>query len=127
MGLPVTLRLNGAVVVEPAVPQPGQSLVESLQLAVLRACGASKSGRPTINSTDGSPYEISLDGMTKVRFLAIVTGVPMKLLLTTPAGTNQAIPFAGLFLLDTPAVGQEITAAKLVGSGGVQYLVAGDP
>lgn len=127
MGLPVILRLNGAILIEPAVPGPGASLVDALQLAVLRSYGASKSARPTINSTDGSPYEIPLDGMTKVRFLAIVTGVPMKLLLTTPAGTNQAIPFAGTFVLDTPNVGQEITAAKLVGAGGVQYLVAGDP
>ena len=90
-----------------------------------------KSGQDDIvNATLLAPFVLPLENVVKVRVLAIrTTGNAVKMLLTSSAGTDQAIVVSseGLQVFHQPNVGDEITAVKFVGNGTtVSYFIAGD-
>lgn len=130
MGQPAIVQVTGAVTVSPVSCGPGSpSLQETMQIFVYAAYSGSKSGRPTVSAPLDDPYVVPFEGITNVRFLSIesVGQVPMKLLLTSPnGGVDQVIPFSNRVLIHSPADGDEMTAIKIVGNGGVSYVLAGD-
>jgi hypothetical protein len=129
VGQPTLVQLRGAVVLSPVPGCGGGSVTDTMQLQVSAAYGASASapGMP-VNAVDASPLAIPLQGIVAVRFLSIksLSGAQMKLLVSSPnGGDDQVVPFTDL-VLHCAEAGTEMTALKLVGSGSVSYLIAGD-
>ena len=80
-----------------------------------------------VGATDLSPYVVSLDTITKVRFLIIkvVNGASIKAVLTSAAVADQALS-GTTFIWNSLNAGDEITAIKLVGTADVELMIAGD-
>jgi hypothetical protein len=90
---------------------------------------ASKATRlSVVGATDLSPYTVALDSITKARFLGVrvINGSSIKMLLTSPSGTDQALKVSSMLLWHSPNSGDEITAIKLVGTADIELLIAGD-
>lgn len=81
-----------------------------------------------VGATDLLPYIVSLGSIVKVRFigLRVINGSSIKLLRTSPAGTDQAIKVSSMELWHSPNSGDEVTAIKLVGTADIELLIAGD-
>ena len=131
MGQPALVQITGAVVVSPVTGScyPGSpSMTDTLQISASAAYGSWKNGRPNVQKpTIGDPYVVPLEGIAKVRFLAFRTQLPMRLLLTTPnGGADQVVPVSDELVLHAPGAGDEMTAIKIVGTGDVTYVIAGD-
>lgn len=130
MGQPALVTVTGAVTITPVVGGfPGSpSLTDTLQIYVQAAYGSWKTGRPNISAPlIGSPFVVPLEGIAKVRFLAFKTALPMKVLLTTPnGGADQAVPVSDELVIHAPGAGDEMTAIKVVGTGDISYVIAGD-
>jgi hypothetical protein len=129
VGLPVLVQVNGAVTINPVVPSSGSpSLSDVMQILVRASYNSSKNARVSVAATDGSPYVVPLEGIAKVRFAAFkFGGQAMKMKITTAAGTDQVVPTSDIFILHAPGGGDEVTAIKVVGTGTVEYVIAGDP
>lgn len=110
---------NGAIV--------APSLQELLNTGFSNTYQATASARPTISALEGSPFTIPLVTITKVRMIAMqVRSGSLTILLTSTAGTDQAILASGLFLMNTPNAGTEITSIKVFGTADLEYVIAGD-
>lgn len=81
-----------------------------------------------IASNDGSPFIPALGAVTAVRAIAIrsVTGASLVVKLTSAKGTDQALPVSDLLILQAKNTGDQYTAIKIVGTGTVEYLIAGN-
>ena len=128
MAQSVTIWHAGAVTGQPTPVPGGPSLSEMLNTSFNGTYGASKGTRlSVVGATDLSPYTVSLDSITKARFLGlrVINGSSIKALLTSPSGTDQAIKVSSLLLWHSPNSGDEITAIKLVGTADIELLIAG--
>lgn len=127
MGQPVLLSFNGVVSSAPAAAPNAPALSEILDLSVKQAFQASKSVRLTINNPGaGAPYVIPFEGITVVRFVAIIAwGAPIDVYLTSTKGADQVVPVSDRIVISSPS-NAGFTAIKLVGVGDVTYLLAGD-
>lgn len=128
MAIPVTLNHQGALVSAPA--SAPSSLLERLTTSFEATYQVSRTGHPTIvNATSMAPFVVALEGIAKVRVLGVkVNSGDIQLLLSSAAGTDQALNVGGLgiFLWYSPYSGDEITSIKMVGTGDVDFLLAGD-
>lgn len=84
-----------------------------------------------LNVLVGAPLVLPLENITNVRVGAFqAIGGSCTLMLTSAAGSNQAIPLSdsGIFIFHNPNVGDEFTAIKIIGAGPltVSYFIAGD-
>lgn len=130
MGQPVLVQVTGAVTVAPVTQSSGApSLSDTLQIYVNASYGSGNSARLSVNSDISTPYVIPLQGITKVRFLAMKSdGRSMKLLVSSPnGGVDQVIPFSSDLVLHGPGAGDEFTSLKIAGIGDVSFVMAGDP
>lgn len=128
MAQPTQIQVTGVVASAPSSASLySTSLQEFLGLNFTVVYGATKSGVISINSTDGNPFDIPLESITKGRIFAmrLISGATMKLMITTALGT-ASIPVSDAFLLHAPEPGDEYTALALVGQGDVRYFAAGD-
>ena len=125
-----TIWHSGAVTRQPVSSFPGgPSLSDMLNTSFQGTYGATKASPLSIvGATDLLPFIVSLDSIVKARFLGIrvLNGPSIKVLLTSPSGTDQAIKVSSLLLWHSPNSGDEITAIKLVGTADIEILIAGD-
>lgn len=130
MAQPATITHTGVVNGSPASTPggPSPSLGEILNTSTTVTYQASKSGRPSIiGATDGAPFVLSFETMTKVRFFAMrVRGGTIKLKVTSVLGTDQVIGVSDLLLWSSQFPDDAWTAIKMVGTADVEYLMAGD-
>lgn len=129
MALPAIISHTGSLSGSPAASSAGiPSLQEILNTTFTGTYGSSKGGRPAIvGATDGSPFVLSLETITKVRVIVMrVRGGSLKLKLTSAAGSLQSILCSDLFLWHAPNSGDEITGIQLVGTADLEYVLAGD-
>ena len=125
-----TIWHSGAVTRQPVSAFPGgPSLSYMLNTSFQGTYGATKgSSLSIVGATDLLPFIVSLDSIVKARFLGIrvLNGPSIKVLLTSPSGTDQALKVSSLLLWHSPNSGDEITAIKLVGTADIEILIAGD-
>jgi hypothetical protein len=103
-------------------------LQELLSTSFTATYGSSKGARPAIvGATDGSPFVLPLETITKVRLIAMrVRGGTLKIKMTSAVGTLQSVNVSDLFLWHAPNSGDEITVIQLVGTADAEYIIAGD-
>jgi hypothetical protein len=129
MAQSVTIWHAGAVTGSAHAVPGGPSLMDLLNTSFSWTYGSSKACRPSVvGATDIAPYVVSLDTITKVRFIGIrvINGSSIKLVLTSPSGTDQAFKTSSLWLWNSPNAGDEFTAIKLVGTADIELVIAGD-
>lgn len=128
MAQATTIWHNGLVNGTPAVVGSiVPSLQDSLNTTFQGTYQASTAKRLTVMGTDQAPVAVALDSVAKARFVGLrVVNGSLKMLLTTPSGSDQAVRVSGLFLWHSPNAGDEITAIKLVGTADIELLIAGD-
>ena len=129
MAQAVTIWHSGAVSGQPIAVPGGPSLADTLNTSFQGTYSASKSSRlSVVAATDIAPYTVTLDSVSKARFLGlrVINGASIKVLLTSPSGTDQTIKVSSLLLWHSPNSGDEITAIKLVGTADIEILIAGD-
>jgi hypothetical protein len=132
VGVPVGVRVRGVVTFRPTLggftpPSSG----DTLPLDVDCTYDDGKATNRTVVENVGAPYLIPLEGINAVRFFAIkVRGGTLTVLLTSTAGTDQALLVSDEFSISCPEVGSEYTAIKLYApaltSLEVRYLLAGN-
>jgi hypothetical protein len=132
VGLPVCVRVRGVVTFRPTLggftpPSSG----DTLALNVDATYDDSKATGRTVTENVGAPYVVPLEGIGAVRFFAIkVRGGNLTLLLTSAAGTDQAMMVSDEFEISCPAPGTEYTAIKMYApaqtSIEVRYLLSGN-
>lgn len=127
MAVPATITHNGAL-----SGSPGSGSVLSIQeianTSFTATYGGSKSARiSVIGATDGAPYVVPFETLTKVRALLVrARGSTIKVRVTSAVGTDQSINVSELFLWHAPNSGDELTAIKFVGTADLEYFLAGD-
>jgi hypothetical protein len=130
MAIPVTITHRGSVSGAGSPGAPTTALQNFMSTAVTATLGGSKGGRPAIvGATVGAPFVFPLEGITRVRFLAVkARGGGGHLRLTSALGTDQVVPLGSeaLHLWSSLAAGDELTAVKFVGSADLEYILAGD-
>lgn len=122
------VELQGVINATPSLPSAYCGTAQQLlPLSFCATYGASKGGVIPVASSDGSPFNLPLEGINKVRMFAIrlASGATMKVRITTALGVAN-VPVSGQFLFHSPAPGDEITAIALIGTGDVTYAIAGD-
>ncbi len=82
-------------------------------------------GSLSIAGTTDVPFLIS--GLTNIRHIVLKAagGASMVANLTSASGSVQKVPFGAAFVLRAPN-DNPITALSIVGTGVLEYLVAGD-
>jgi len=131
MGLPCNVAHTGALTAAPATGylNVGPSLSDLLNTSFSATYAGRKSAAPTIiNATDGAPYVVNLETITKVRLIGLrVNSGTVVVKLTSAKGADQAFPCSSLLLLHLPFAGDEVTAIKLVASSAdIEIVLAGD-
>lgn len=129
MAQSVTIWHSGSVTGQPTPVPGGPSLSDMLNTSFNGTYAASKATRlSVVGATDLVPYAVSFDSITKGRFLGlrVINGSSIKVLITSPSGTDQAIKVSSLLLWHSPNSGDEITAINLVGTADIELLIAGD-
>jgi len=119
------IKIVGSVNAGPSNPTGSTNLASYVDLAVDKVYPSVASGNVTIAGTDLDPFVIEGFAATRVLAFRAVDGDSFKLLLTSALGTDQAVPCSDLVLVHVPKTGDELTAIKVVGSGRVEYFVAG--
>jgi len=125
----VTIWHSGSVTGQPTPVPGGPSLSDMLNTSFNGTYAASKATRlSVVGATDLVPYAVAFDSITKGRFLGlrVINGSSIKVLITSPSGTDQAIKVSSLLLWHSPNSGDEITAINLVGTADIELLIAGD-
>ena len=129
MAQSVTIWHSGAVTGQPTPVPGGPSLSDMLNTSFNGTYAASKATRlSVVGATDLVPFAVAFDSITKARFvgLRVINGSSIKMLLTSPSGTDQALKVSSLVLWHSPNSGDEITAINLVGTADIELLIAGD-
>lgn len=113
-----------------SLPQEGSGQGQStdFKFDASRSYPLEDSDTVQIASTDGSPFILQSAVVPAARFLAIrvLSGVSVKVKLTSAAGIDQTILVSSLLIWDAPTPGDEITSIKLVGTATLEYFLAGD-
>ena len=129
MAQAVTIWHSGSVTGQPTPVPGGPSLADMLNTSFSGTYSASKATRlSVVGATDLAPFAVAFDSVTKARFVGmrVINGSSIKVLLTSPSGTDQAVKVSSMFLWHSPNSGDEITAIKLVGTADIELLIAGD-
>lgn len=130
MSIPATVRHTGVLSVGSPSAGFAARLSDTFDTGFCATFGNSKNGRPSIvGATDVSPFVIPLEGITKVRALAVrVRGGAGKIKLSSAAGADQVIPLSGesQIIWFNPVPADEVTAVKFVGTADIEYSIAGD-
>lgn len=129
MAQAVTIWHTGAVSGQPTPVPGGPSLGDNLNTSFSGTYAASKATRlSVVNATQQAPFVVSFDSVTKARFIGIrvINGSSILALLTSPAGSAQAIKVSSMFLWHSPNSGDEITAINFVGTADLELMIAGD-
>jgi hypothetical protein len=129
MSIPSMVKHTGVLVSSTSAnscgPRPASDAIDTGFTATY---AAAKGGQ--FDLTTGSPVSLPFENIAKVRVLQMtVSGNSLTLLLTSAAGTDQAIRLsAGVpLLLHLPSLGDELTAIKVQGNGASgSYFIAGD-
>lgn len=118
------LTMAGTIGSDPTKVTDASALIQAIDLAFQAVYDSVQGGALSISGT----FIPSLGSIAKVRAIAIraVDGQSLVVKLTSAAGTDQAIPVSDLLLLRAQNVGDEITAVKIVGSGRLEFLIAGN-
>lgn len=118
----------GSVGGAPARPEGPAELTSILSLAFTATYAQMDAGSFSFLGTLPSPFVLNPGGITKVRALVIrcLDAQSIQVLVSSALGTDQKVPCSGLFFMHCPKAGDELTAVKLVGSGRIEYLAAGD-
>jgi hypothetical protein len=94
-----------------------------MNLGLERTAAKMSAGGPVdVSGTFALPFQ----GITALTFLCLrqVSGGPLTMQVTSSLGTAQAVPFSGLLVVDLP-VAPAITAITLMGTGSIEYILAG--
>ena len=126
----VQVDIAGSVSTQPSTSSGSfPTTLRTINLTTRRTHDREVGGIVAVTGTDGAPQALQLGSIAMVRFLALrVTGGEVRLRITTPDGATQVIPVTGLFVIDNPTTGSEITAVSLAATGAgieVEYLAAG--
>lgn len=99
----------------------------SIDLGFKHPYPMSSSGSLLVNSTDMAPLAINLGVTVAHLFVIKILGeaASIKVKFTSAVGTDQLLNVSGLWVWHSPSTGDGITALSLVGSGEVEFLVAG--
>jgi hypothetical protein len=129
MPIPALIKHSGFLIAKATVPASSDA-EGPISTDFCAIYAANKRAQEDIaGATMLAPVVLPLENVVKVRVgVFFATGGSCVLLLTSAAGTDQAVPLgdAGLYLFHNPHAGDEITAIKLVGTGTVSYFIAGD-
>jgi hypothetical protein len=117
-----------AAVAPPVTDAAGLSLVVNLEAT--RNYANHVAGTVPVSATDGSPFEIDCGGITQIRAMILrsLRGDLLVARLTSGQGSNQRVPFDDLFLhrgRAQPSL-DFFTAVTIVGTGVLDYVLAGD-
>ena len=130
MSTPRSIQHNGILTATPSGSSVALgSVFDSIQSSFSQTLALSKGATiDLVNVLVGAPVSLPLEAIAKVRVLCLTaTGGAAVALITTAAGTAQAIPCSGLLLWQSALPGDEITAVSLYGAqSSVQYFIAGD-
>ena len=85
-------------------------------------------GTINVSGTDLIPQvlDISQVPQTRVVYIRVKGGGPLKLLVTSTDGTDQVIPLTDLYYTNLKGTTKSISALKIVGTGSIEWLAAGD-
>lgn len=123
------LGVVGAVSIAPASSAlfTPASLQQFLSLNLDATYGAAKGMERSVAVLAASPETLPLEGITKLRFLAlrVLSGATMQVWLTTALGVAK-IPVSDALLWHAPNPGDEATLVQIVGTADFQYVLAGD-
>ena len=120
-----TVDLSGSLQVDPkSVTGTQAELFASLDLAFKATYAAAIAGNLPISGT----FVVPLGAISKVRALAVrsADGQSLVVRVSSAAGNDQAIPLSGPLVLVVDNPGDELTAVSVVGTGRIEYLVAGN-
>ncbi len=125
---PVSLNLGGVLAVQAASSSPTTwGMSDAFALEFQATYAQAKGSAPFIQSTDVAPFVVPFEGISRAHaYLILVNGPSMVVKITTAEGADQEIPVSGMFLWHSPNNSDAITAIKIVGTGSVQYFLAGD-
>jgi len=130
MAQPVTISVTGAIQAAPAVSTAlAPSLSDTVQFGTNRTYSYKISNNFSINNPIiGSPFDVPLGSITKVRFMFIRTiGASVLMLVTSPADPDpQLIYVAEEMFWSSPSEGTQLTAIQLVGVTDVEMIISGD-
>lgn len=120
--------MSGSVQTDPNKPTDNVGLIQSIDLAFRQTYAGVTGGGLTIDSTDIAPFVPALGAIAAVRALAIraVDGQSLVVKLTSAVGVDQAVPVSDLLLVRAQNTGDQLTAIKVVGTGRIELLIAGD-
>jgi len=124
------LTVSGLASVTPSTPCGSTHSSSTIELDVAcRNYAAQDSGLFAVSGTSEAPHLLAPGGVGAIRFLMIrsVDRAAMVALLTSATGgVDQAWPFSDVLYLHVPSPGDPILAAKIVGTGTIEYVAAGD-
>ena len=128
MGPMYALAMDGSVGSDPTPTTDSAALRSAIDLSFKDTYDSAFGIGIPIAASGGSPFVPALGAITAVRAIALrsVDGASLVLKLTSAAGTDQAIPVSDVFLVQTKNAGDQFTAIKIVGTGRIELLVAGD-
>jgi len=123
MAQPITVTVNGAISASPSASNSlAPSLSDTVQFGTQRTYSYKFANNFSINAPV-TPVVIGLGGsITKVRPI----GSPIDVLVTSPAGTDQAIYVSEEWLWSSPSEGTQITGIKMLGVSDIEMLLLGD-
>jgi hypothetical protein len=122
------LAIAGALSATPSLPTSAESFEDDFDLSLLAQYPNVDGGDASVASTDSVPFVLDPQGVTAIRLLALrsLDGVSLKAKVTTALGVDQVLPFSDLLVLHAPGAAPPFTAVKIVGTGRVEWLAAGD-
>ncbi len=85
-------------------------------------------GTINVSGTDLAPQvlDISQVPQTRVAYIRLKGGGPLKLLVTSTDGTDQVVPLTDLWYINLKGTTKSISALKIVGTGSIEWLAAGE-
>lgn len=118
------IQAAGSISAAPARPEGVGELSAVLSLAFQEVYDQVDAGAFTIAGT----VAINPGNVTRMRVVVVrvLDGQSIQVRLSSSLGSNQAFPVSGMLLVHCPNVGDEFTALSVLGTGRIEYLVAGD-
>lgn len=124
------LAMSGSIGTDPSSVTDAQTaLCQAINLAFQQLYDGAFSAGVPIASTNLDPFEPDLGAIVAVRAIAVraLDGQSLVVKLTSAVGgTDQALPVSDLLVVRAQNPGDQYTAIKIVGTGRIEYLIAGD-
>lgn len=117
-------KITGLVQLFPPNPTGTAGLSGSMALDGCRTYAKESSGSGMVTAPS-TPFPIGV-GIAAIKLAAVrsLDGASFVAVVTSAAGTSQQVPFSDTFFASTPS--SPITALALLGTGHVEYVLAGD-